>query len=56
MAQGMFRAAIALRQLGCIVLPDAPFNTGAQAGGTGRGFALCCSGCMHHAGHNHAAD
>lgn len=31
-AQGMFRTAIALQQLGCIALPDAPFNTGGWAG------------------------
>lgn len=30
MAQGMFRAAIALRQLGCTADPQAPFSTGAR--------------------------
>ncbi len=42
MAQAMFRSAIALQQLGCIVLPDAPFNTGGQCG-AGRGGAGMCT-------------
>lgn len=32
MAQGTFRAAIALRQLGCTAEPAAPFNAGARRG------------------------
>lgn len=39
MCGGMFRAAIALQQLGCIALPDAPFNTGVGRCCVGGGMA-----------------